>query len=465
MLHTALTRMAMAIALLLPTFSLAQEKAKAVEPKEQIKFEQDKAQAHMKELEERMFELAQLIRDSQPDDSARLIMGVQKAREHLIAEQMGEAAALLTDLNLDRATNEQKQVIEKLEELKRLLLTADISLEVKLAQLRKLREARLSLAKLKEAEASQAKSTEEQLAKSAPPAEFKNLEPAEKRNQRKADDLEQLVKQFGGLTKGAASCVSSASQSMGKAGQCLGGGECKSAPQHQNEAVKKLDEADKDLAKAEEQLKKELEGLVRRQVMEHLSQMIAQQKQVRETNQKLQPRIAEGSAQAVVSLKRLSGSEDAIIKQASDCIELCELTEFSVAFPTALGDIRSKMEMVRDQLKEGLGNDEVVLLELEIESDLEGLLDALKQASKPNPDGQAGECMGCKGNLNKLLAELKMVRQMEKSLQLQTQRIDEMVTANKISDDQRTQRCEPLQSRQQQVLDTTTKIADTYGGK
>ena len=73
--------------------------------------------------------------------------------------------------------------------------------------------------------------------------------------------------------------------------------------------------------------------------------------------------------------------------------------------------------------------------------------------------------MGCKGNLNKLLAELKMVRQMEKSLQLQTQRIDEMVTANKISDDQRTQRCEPLQSRQQQVLDTTTKIADTYGGK
>ena len=465
MSNTLLTRLVMAIALLLPSFGLAQEKAIPVEPKEQIKFEQDKAQAHMKELEERMFELAQLIRESQPDDSARLIMGVQKAREHLIAEQMGEAAALLTSLKLDQASDEQKQVIEKLEELKRLLLTADIGLEVKLAQLRKLREARLSLAKLKEAETTQAKATDEQLKKSATPAEMKNLEPTEKRNQRQADDLEQLVKQFGNMTKGAASCVSSASQSMGKAGQCLGGGECKSAPQHQNEAIKKLSEADKDLASAEEQLKKELEGLVRRQVMEHLSQMIAQQKQVRETHQKLQPRIVEGSAQAIVSLKRLSGSEDAIIKQAGDCIELCELTEFSVAFPTALGDIRAKMEMVRDQLKEGLGNDEVVLQEMEIESDLEGLLDALKQASKPNPDGQSGECMGCKGNLNKLLAELKMVRQMEKSLQLQTQRIDDMVTTKKITDDQRTQRCEPLQSRQQQVLDTTSKIADTYGGK
>ena len=197
-------RWALTVAILLPSVGLAQEKAKLVEPKEQIKFEQDKAQAHMKELEERMFELAQLIRESQPDDSARLIMGVQKAREHLIAEQMGEAAALLTDLKLDRASDEQKQVIEKLEELKRLLLSADISLEVKLAQLRKLREARLSLAKLKEAENAQLKATEDELKKSSPPSEFQNLEPAEKRNQRQADDLEQLVRPGPGRRRGTA---------------------------------------------------------------------------------------------------------------------------------------------------------------------------------------------------------------------------------------------------------------------
>jgi len=465
MSQSVLRRIVLAVVLLLPGYSGAQEKAKTVEPKEQIKFEQDKAQAHMKELEERMFELAKLIRESQPDDSARLIMGVQKAREHLIAEQMGEAAILLTDLKLDQATDQQKEVIEKLEELKRLLLTADIGLEVKLAQLRKLREARETLAKLKEAEKSQQKSTEDELAKAAPPGEFKNLEPTEKRNQRKADDLEQLVKEFGGLTPGAAGAVAAASQSMGKAGQCLAKGEGKDAPPQQAEAVKKLNEADKKLAEAEEQLKKELEGLVRRQVMEHLAQMITQQKQVRETTEKLQPRVAEGSSQAMVSLKRLGSAEEEIVTLANDCIELCELTEFSVAFPTALRDIVAKMELVRDQLQAGLGNEEVVLQEMEIESDLEGLLSALKQASKPNPDGNSGECMGCKGNLNKLLAELKMVRQMEQSLQIQTERIDDMVVSKKISEDQRTQRCEPLQSRQEKVLEATTKIADTYGGK
>ncbi len=465
MSQSLLRRIILALVLLLPGFGLAQEKAKPVEPKEQIKFEQDKAQAHMKELEERMYELAKLIRESQPDDSARLLMGVQKAREHLIAEQMGEAATLLSSLKLDRATDEQKQVIEKLEELKRLLLTADIGLQVKLEQLRKLIAAREQLAKLTEAEQAQKKSTEEGVKKEAPPGDFKAMEPSEKRNQRKADDLEQLVKEFGGLTKGAAGAIGAASGSMGKAGSSLGKGEGSAAAPSQEEAVKKLKEADKDLAAAEEQLKKELEGLVRRQVMEHLAQMIVMQKQVRETTEKLHPRIAEGSAPAVASLKRLSDSEEQIITLANDCIDLCVLTEFSVAFPTALGDIVAKMEMVRDQLGGGLGNDEVVLQEVEIEADLEGLLGALKQASKPNPEGESGQCQGCKGNMNKLLAELKMVRQMEVSLQSQTQRIDDLVVAKKITPDQRTQRCEPLQSRQEQVLEATTKIADTYGAK
>ena len=160
----------------------------------------------------------------------------------------------------------------------------------------------------------------------------------------------------------------------------------------------------------------------------------------------------------------MADSEDEIITRANDCIDLCELTEFSVAFPTALQDVVGKMEIVRDHLGDGIGNDEVISLEVEVETDLEGLLAALKQASKPNPEGQSGECMGCKGNLNKLLAELKMVRQMETSLQIQTRRIDDAVGARKITEDQKEERFAPLISRQEQVLEATTKIADTYGG-
>jgi hypothetical protein len=38
------------------------------------------------------------------------------------------------------------------------------------------------------------------------------------------------------------------------------------------------------------------------------------------------------------------------------------------------------------------------------------------------------------------------------------------VTAKKITEDQKEERFAPLLSRQEQVLEATTKIADTYGG-
>ena len=48
---------------------------------------------------------------------------------------------MIATLDLNKATAEEKEVIAKLEELKRLLLTNDLDLELKLEQLRKLREA------------------------------------------------------------------------------------------------------------------------------------------------------------------------------------------------------------------------------------------------------------------------------------------------------------------------------------
>ena len=58
----------------------AEKPEEKVSKQEQIKFQQEKARAHMRELEDRMFRLAKLIRETQPDDSARLLLGVRKAR-------------------------------------------------------------------------------------------------------------------------------------------------------------------------------------------------------------------------------------------------------------------------------------------------------------------------------------------------------------------------------------------------
>src|SRR5215203_6534589 len=62
---------------------------------DQLQFQQKNAQAQMQELQERMYRLAELTREAEPDDAGRLLMAVRKAREQLIIEQMKETYDLL----------------------------------------------------------------------------------------------------------------------------------------------------------------------------------------------------------------------------------------------------------------------------------------------------------------------------------------------------------------------------------
>ena len=112
-----------------------------VSPSEQIQFQQKTVEAQMQELQERMFHLADLTRDTEPDDSSRLIMAVRKAREDLIIEQMRDCVEELGRVDLSKAADEQEQVLAKLNELKKLLTTTDLDLQMQLDKLKKLNDA------------------------------------------------------------------------------------------------------------------------------------------------------------------------------------------------------------------------------------------------------------------------------------------------------------------------------------
>src|ERR1700685_1721694 len=204
-----------------PRVNPASRSDRPVTPEEKIKFEQDKANAHMRELESRMFHVAELLRPSQPDDSARLLMGVSRSREQLIVEEMREASELIATLDLNKATVEEKELIAKLEELKRLLLTNDLDLEIKLEQLRKLREAQNALARLTARERQQLSQTNP-LAKNAKNDSkvLSGLKGNERRNQRSGEDLQQVVKRLGPPAAPAVGALGGACNSMG--GACSG---------------------------------------------------------------------------------------------------------------------------------------------------------------------------------------------------------------------------------------------------
>jgi hypothetical protein len=436
----------------------------SVPENERIQFDQNKAEAHMRELEGRMYRLSELLRETQPDDADRLLLGLQKAREGLIVDRMAGASALLATLKLDKATTEQKEIIEKLEELKRLLLTADVGLQIKLQQLRRLQDARAALDALIRRETSQKEQTESLNKDDVKSEDFETLESGERRNERSAEDLEQQLRGLGSLAAAAAQSVGGATGNIGAAGNALGEGMAMEATGEQAEALEKLNRAAAQLAEAERNLQAELEALVRQQVMENLVEMIARQIQVREATEKLSPRAAERQKQALISVRHLADDEEGILALAEESIDLCELTEFSVAFPPALRAVTGTMERVVESLAGGNADETVIADEKQIEEDLKDLLAALKQASRPmlaqqdNNDGQLGQ----QGNLNKLLGELKMLRLMQKTLHGETETADKLLAQQKIEDAERRQRTEPLSDRQKEIRDLTQRVQQEY---
>ncbi|MEX0728888.1 MAG: hypothetical protein WEB58_10735 [Planctomycetaceae bacterium] len=409
---------------------------KTIKPEEKIQFEQDKAQAHMRELEDRMFQLANLIRESQPENAARLLMGVRRARDELIVERMKEVSSLISELDLSDATSEQREIIARLEELKKLLLSADLDLELKLEQLKKIREAREALAKLIEKEQKQNDQTKN-LAKNNPSDAKQNkaLEGNENRNKRSGEDLQQAIKQIGSNCAGAANCVGGACKSMGSASKNLSESKPKPADDDQQKALEQLAKADEKLAEEERKLQEELAATARQRVMEHIRQMIAQQIRVRETTQKLVSRVREKNENALLAVRRLAGAEDRIADLCQQSIDITEMVQFSIVLPMALESVKSRMVGVRDEFALAHADEMIVEEQKQIEIELQMLLEALEAASmSQKAKNGEGKCKGCKGDQFKLLSEVKMLYMMEAALQRETSQSQADKSAGKAID-------------------------------
>lgn len=383
-----------------------------VKPSETLRFDQEKALANLRELEDRMMRLGDLLRDAKPEDSARLLLGVQRAREELIAEQMQEASGLLAKLDLERAASEQQEVIVKLERLRELLLNADIDLTLKLAQLRQLRQLRESLGQLIANEQRQLDQTE------GSPSDPEPLEEGERRNERSAESLSQQMRSQLGEGQAAATCVAEGGQAMGTAAARLGESKCDAATESQRQAIDRLQEGDRKLDELQRRLREEVESGARQRVMELVKQLLDQQTKVREGTERAAGREADEVRAAL--LRRLASAQADLAVVCAEAREIAELAEFSFTLPEVLGDIQHGMGQVADGLRAGLADNSLVDRQRELEAELQSLLDALKTASQPAPPTNSQCQGGCCSNKFKLLAEVRMLHGMQQKVSRQT---------------------------------------------
>jgi hypothetical protein len=391
---------------------------------DQIEFLQKNVQAQMQELQERMYRLAQLTKEAEPGDSAKLILALRRAREELIMEEMKDVLDQLGQKDFNKAGNKTQQVIIKLEKLKELLLSTDLDLQLALERIKKLQGAIAKLdGAIKEERRQVGKSGEMAQATTQPAKALTAAKTDQEQNRKATEAVQQTVKEIGEPATSASPALTDATGAMSKAEGSLGSGKPGDAQGKQGEAVAALQQAREQLEAERQKMLAEIESQVKRQVMENLALMLEKQKSIREANESLAPRLAQGNREAVLRLKALASAETTIANLAESTAQLVEDTEFSFALPPNLRNISRRAIYVTSDLTAGKGDEPVILAEKKIERDIADLIETFNQATSAS-QGQS-RCKGCKGDKNKLLAELKAIRLLQVRVNEETKELDD----------------------------------------
>jgi hypothetical protein len=257
-------------------------------------------------------------------------------------------------------------------------------------------------------------------------ANFNAMRRDQAQNRQLNEGITQLVRDLGEIGAGALTELLRADGSMSGAEGKLGQQMADAAGMQQQEALDSLKYAKEQLEEEAEKLLNQLRAEVKRRVLEGVNLMLEKQVAVRESTELLGPKAAGGSRQALNSIISLAKSEQRIIDIGSELLTLVEETEFGIALPAALVVVLDEMSEVQESLEAGDGSETVVNAERQIEADLAALLEAMKQM----PSSKSSEGRAQRGQqdrqreLNRLVAELKLIRLLQLRTNRQTSDVD-----------------------------------------
>jgi len=296
--------------------------------------------------------------------------------------------------------------------------------------------------------------------------QFASMKKEQTTNRQFSDGITDTISNLGDSGKGALGEMLRAGRSMQGAEGQLGQGMPDPASRDQSDAVKSLKYARDQLAQEAERLLQELRSEVKQRVLEGLTLMLEKQKLVRQETESLAPRVAKGSRQALTAVSKLSKREGDIVLTATTLITLVEETEFGIALPAALWVVRDAMEDVEASLEAGDASSQVVDAEKRIEEDLKSLLEAMKQLPSPVSSGKPrkGSPQERLRELNRLVAELKMIRILQQRINTTTAKVDRD-RAEQVENlsTQLRRRIDDLRGSQEDVLDVTDRLAAERG--
>ncbi|HWE39333.1 MAG TPA: DUF4175 domain-containing protein [Isosphaeraceae bacterium] len=298
--------------------------------------------------------------------------------------------------------------------------------------------------------------------------EFRKFERDQAKNRGAADNLATVSARLGGSGVALQKDLIRSSGSMRDAEGDLDKSQAKPAANDQLEALKHLTKGQQGLGKAVESLLTELRAELQTRIIAELTEMHELQQAIRESTEAQVPAVRRKSRTALVLLAGLSQKESELAERTERLQALVEETEFGVALPTAMKVLGREMRQVQGKLKDGDASKPTILLEKRIEDDLLALLEAMRRLppTTPPPPGAPlpTDPNARERELNRLIAELKMIRLLQVRLNDDTTGVDKDRPGAAALPPEIRREIEALEKGQEEIRDSLSKVANRFEG-
>lgn len=263
----------------------------------------------------------------------------------------------------------------------------------------------------------------------------------------------------------AAERLRQAQQRMEEARQRLEQSQRDGALQEQQQAVEQLEQAKAELERILRQLREE--ELERMLVMleARFRKMLDSQVEVYEETKKLDAAAGKVPAHELeIAGGRLSRKENGIVREADRALVLLREDGTSVAFPEAIEQARDDMQSIAERLQDAKFEMITQGLEEDVIEALEQALASLQQALKDLRDQQSGQGQPGGGQpgeqpLVDNLAELRMIRALQKRVKDRTERYGNMIEGEQAYKADLLEALDELSLRQQKIFQATRDLS------
>jgi hypothetical protein len=255
-----------------------------------------------------------------------------------------------------------------------------------------------------------------------------------------------------------------ASASMQSAAQKLSKYTAGPAAEDQSAAVEVLTSSRNELAQSVERLLEELRKELRGRLVRDLMEMHENQMFIRETIQAQAPRVAQKSRAALLAVTGLSKKQTEHAERIEHLLALVEETDFGIALPTTLHIFGREMHSLGGWLDAGDVAPRTIAMETRIEEDLLKLMGVLRRLPTESPPAP-GTPFPTNGKergreLNRLVAELTMVRMLQARLNDDTVGVDKIRPGAANLPPTVRRDIETLEATQDEVRESLAKMAE-----